>query len=352
MQNPIFKYPPFFFTSMNNALLEQATTTYAQHFPPETCFERALFYSWDCSIKDCGFCYMSAHTKRSTTTTAQRSTASLLAEVILCKKLGWDIGFLSGGINSLTHTQLKDLLHKIHQTYGQKIWLNAGPISAEKLKEYQPYIKGVVGSIETINPELHKKVCPSKPIEPYVKMFEDAHSLGLQNAMSFIVGMGETLQDFELLKTFITTYNITKIHLYGLIPHKGTMFEHAQPPTPEYQATWITNIRCTFPKINIQCGIWEDRVNSVGMLLKAGANTISKFPATKKFGTPEAHKIEQQACNVGRQFNGTLTKMPEINIDEEIAPLPFEDGLKQQIKQKLQQYIVRMSKQKIILCEP
>ncbi|MDO8660702.1 MAG: radical SAM protein, partial [Candidatus Woesearchaeota archaeon] len=84
------------------------------NFSPTTCFERAIFYSWDCSIKDCGFCYMSAHTKRITTDKiARRSTASILAEVILCKKLGWEIGFLSGGINAFTHTELKYLLQKI-----------------------------------------------------------------------------------------------------------------------------------------------------------------------------------------------------------------------------------------------
>lgn len=333
-----------------NQLINQARQTYAENFPQETCFERAIFYSWDCSIKDCGFCYMSAHTKKETTLTAKRSTSSILAEIILCKKLGWEIGFLSGGINSLTHTELKDLLHKIFVVYGQKIWLNVGSISIEKLRDYAQYIKGVVGSIETINPELHKKVCPSKPIEPYEKMFQDAQKLGLQNAMSFIVGIGETLEDFELLKRFVQKHLISKIHVYGLIPHKGTMFERAQPPTADYQAEWIARIRCEFPTINIQCGIWEDRVERVGFLLKAGANTVSKFSAIKQFGSQEAQHIEHQARNAGRTFKGTLTKMPEINIDEEISPLQFDDKLKQQIKQKLLQYLNTMNK-KTIRCE-
>lgn len=332
-----------------NHLLQKAQQTYAEHFPQETCFERALFYSWDCSIKDCGFCYMSAHTKKESTLTATRTTASILAEVILCKKLGWEIGFLSGGINSLTHTELKDLLHKIFVVYEQKIWLNAGPISAEKLKDYQHYIKGVVGSIETINPELHKKICPSKPMEPYKKMFNDAQKLGLQNAMSFIVGIGETFGDFELLKQFAQKHSISKIHVYGLIPHKGTMFEHAQPPTADYQAEWIARIRCAFPLINIQCGIWEDRVERVGLLLKAGANTISKFSAIKKFNSKEAQQIEQQAIEAERVFRGTLTKMPQINVDE-VDKLQLDNNLKQQIKQKLLQYLNTMNR-KVILCE-
>ncbi|MBI4140989.1 radical SAM protein [Candidatus Woesearchaeota archaeon] len=333
-----------------NQLLLNAQQTYQKHFQPTTCFERAIFYSWDCSIKDCGFCYMSAHTKKETTPTATRSTASILAEVILCKKLGWDIGFLSGGINALTHTQLKELLHKIFAVYGQKIWLNIGPIPLEKLKEYTPHIKGIVGSIETINPELHKKVCPSKPKEPYEKMFEHTTALGLKNAMSFIVGMGETLDDFELLKQFVQKYSINKIHVYGLIPHKGTMFENTPPPTAEYQAEWIARIRCEFPTINIQCGIWEDRTERIELLLKAGANTISKFQAIKKFNSPEAQQIEQQAAAARRTFKGTLTKMQEINADEEVSQLQFDDELKQQIKQKLTTYLTTMSRN-TVACE-
>ncbi|MBI4142150.1 radical SAM protein [Candidatus Woesearchaeota archaeon] len=334
-----------------NELINTAQQTFQQHFPPTTCFERAIFYSWDCSIKDCGFCYMSAHEHRKNTPKQPvRTTASILAEVILCKKLGWEIGFLSGGINALTHTELKELLHNIYAVYGQKIWLNIGPVAVDKLKEYSQYIKGVVGSIETINPELHKKVCPSKPTAPYEKMFEYAQQLGLQNAMSFIVGIGETINDFQLLEQFIKKYNITKIHIYGLIPHKRTMFENTKPPTAEYQAEWIARIRCVFPTINIQCGIWEDRTERIELLLKAGANTVSKFQAIKYFGTKKAKDIEEQATKAGREFKGTLTEMPQINTDTEVEPLQLDEKLKQQTKQKLADYINRMNRN-TILCE-
>src|SRR3989344_1053904 len=225
-------------------LIEQAEKTYLENFPAETCFERAIFFSWDCSIKDCGFCYMSAHTKRKTSPKiARRSTESMLAEVILCKKLGWEIGFLSGGISAFKYSELKYLIEKIVQTYSKKIWLNAGPIPPEKLKEYSPYLEGVVGSIETINQELHKKICPSKPMLPYEKMFENALDLGLQNAMTFVLGMGESIYDLELLKKFVKKYKISKITFYGLLPHTGTMFENAQPPSAEYQAEWIARTR-------------------------------------------------------------------------------------------------------------
>lgn len=327
-------------------LLNQAQQAYLQNFANETCFERAIFFSWDCSIKDCGFCYMSAHTKRKTTKIARRSTASILAEAILCKKLGWEIGFISGGINAYTQPELKDLLEKIHITYGQKVWLNAGPITLQRLKQFQPYICGVIGSIETTNPKIHKKICPSKPTKPYEQMFTNALKLNLQNAITLIIGVGETIKDFELLKQFIQKYQITKIHFYGLIPHKGTMFENAQPPTAEYQAEWIAKTRTAFPQINIQCGIWQDRTERIPLLLKAGSNSISKFSAIQYFATKTSNAIEQQAKKAGRNFKGTLTQMPQINTIEETDKLPFDKTLKQQIKNKLEEYIQTMTANK------
>lgn len=324
-------------------LLKQAQQVYSGNFSNDTWFERAILFSWDCSIKDCAFCYMSAHTKRKTTTKiARRSIESMLAETILCKKLGWEIGFISGGINAFTQPELKDLLQKIFEISEEKIWLNVGPVSLQKLKEFLPYIKGVVGSIETINPQLHKKICPSKPTQPYEQMFADAQKLGLKKAMTFIVGVGETIKDFDLLKEFIKKYEVDKIHFYGLIPHKGTIFENSQPPTAEYQAEWIAKTRIEFPKIDIQCGIWADRTERIPFLLKAGANSISKLQAITKFGSKIAKEIEQQAKNSGRKFKGTLTKMPAINIESEVDKLPFENKLTQKIKQKLNDYIETM----------
>lgn len=326
-------------------LLIKAQKVYLQNFKAETCFERAIFFSWDCSIKDCGFCYMSAHTKRQNSNKiARRSTESMLAEVISCKKMGWELGFVSGGINAFTQPELKELLEKISITYGQKVWLNAGPIPMQKLEELAPFLKGVVGSIETINSELHKKVCPSKPTLPYEQMFESAKKIGLKTAMTFIIGLGETIEDFDCLKKFIQKYDIDKIHFYSLIPHKGTMFENAKIPSAQYQAEWIAKTRIEFPKIDIQCGIWSDRVDRINLLLKAGANTISKFQAITKFGTQTAHQIEEQATKSQRKFNGTLTKFLQINAEKEVEELPFEKELKQKIKNKLIEYVEVMKK--------
>ncbi len=203
-----------------------------------------------------------------------------------------------------------------------------------------------MGSIETINPTIHKKVCPSKPIKPYENMFNISKKLKLKNSMTIILGLGETIEDFELLKKFIKKHNIVKIHFYGLNPQKGTIFEKTKPPKKEYQAKWIKKTRKAFPKIDIQCGIWKDRVNYISTLLKAGSNSISKFPSIRCFNSIYAKKIEEQAKKANRRFIGSLTKLPKIDWNKEIDKLNIEKELKKQIKNKLSRYLEVMKKSK------
>ncbi len=325
-------------------LIEQANTIYKQNFPPTTCFERAIFFSWWCGINDCGFCYMSALPKEKTVKeTAIRHEASILAETWLCKKLGWEFGFFSGGINAFNTDKIEDMLKKINIVYGEKVWINIGPVPKTILQQYAPYIKGVVGSIETVNEEVHKKACPSKPALPYFRMFDAAHELGLQNSMTFIVGLGETRVDFPLLVDTIRKYHISKIHFYGLVPHEGTLYANTPAPSAEYQAWWIAKTRIAFPTIDIQCGIWSDRVERISLLLQAGANSISKFQAIKLFATAHAKAIEEQAHLAGRTFRGSLTTVPFMDLNE-IDAFGFDAVLTSQIKKKALQYMKIMKR--------
>lgn len=310
-----------------------------------TCFERAIFYSWSCQLEECcKYCYMSTLPKEKRTKEKVRSFASLLAETIITKKLGWDYGFLSGGVGVFSDEKILDLLKKTNKIMEEKVWINIGVLSKKQMELLKPYIKGVVGTVEVLNPILHKRICPSKPIAPVEKMFENAKELGILRGMTLIVGLGETIDDFELLKKFIEKHGISKIHIYGLNPQKGTMFENAQPPTIEYQSEWIRKTRKAFPDIDIQAGIWLDRVNYVAELLRAGANSISKFPALKAFGSEQAKEIEKQAKLAGRKFIGTLSKIPKIDWDKEVDKLKLDNELKENIKKKLKDYLRLMEK--------
>jgi biotin synthase-like enzyme len=325
-------------------LMQQAQAVYNENFSNVVTFERAIFFSWGCTIGDCTFCYMSTQPESKAPTETRRSTASLLAEFLLAKELGWDIGFFTGGIGVFTPKEMETLLQQIYAIADEKVWLSIGPVAKPVLQRYLPYIRGVVGSTETINSELHKRVCPSKPLAPYERMFDSATELGLEKAMTFIVGMGESKEDFPLLEAFIRKYKINKIHIYGLIPQAGTMFEASPIPTQEDQAWWIAQLRVVFPTLDIQCGIWEDRVERVSFLLQAGANSISKFKATKLFGTAIAHEIERQASLGGRNFQGSLTELPNNDWGAKVDSLPFDPLLREQIKEKLFLYLKKMEK--------
>lgn len=329
---------------MKDKLIDKANKIYLQNFEPVTSFERAIFFSWYCSIADCAYCYMSTNPEKHKRNTARRTTESILAEIILSKNLSWDIGFISGGINAYSQIEFRNLLKNIYKLYKEKVWINIGALSPKTLEDYKPYIKGVVGAVETINPKIHSKVCPSKPIKPIVKMFEYAKNLELKKAITIIIGLGETIDDYNLLRDFIECNKIDKIHYYSLVPHKDTIFENAESVNPLYQAEWIAKTRVDFPKINIQAGIWVDRVENVSLLLKAGANSISKFPSIRLFNSKEAKTIENEAKKANRKFLGTLTRLPEIDVEKEIKNLEFSEEMKKRIKKKLETYLKSMGK--------
>lgn len=325
-------------------LMKKAEEVYLANFPKETCFERAVFFSWGCNIGDCTFCYMSTQPKDKLKKLARRSHESILAEFILANNLGWEIGFFSGGTNVMPKEEMFFLLKTIMEITGKKTWLNVGPLSSLNLEDYASYLKGVVGSIETINPKVHLKVCPSKPIRPYELMFDEAKKIGLERGMTIILGLGETNKDFPLLIDFIKKHEVSKIHLYSLIPHQGTSFENSPIPSKEEQAWWIAQLRINFPKLDIQCGIWEDRIERTSFLLQAGANSFSKFKALKLFGTDIAKDLEEQAELAERNFQGTLTKLPNIDWNKEVDKLSINQELKNKIKEKLSQYLSQMRK--------
>jgi biotin synthase-like enzyme len=326
-------------------LIEQAENVYKNNFPNTTWFERAVFYSWSCKIRDCKFCYMSTRPEESKNE-GVRSEASILAETLIIRELGWKFAMLSGGYGVLSEEKLIQLIRNINTVMGEKIWLNIGVINNPMSEKLFPYIQGIVGSTETVDKELHDALCPSKPLEPIEKMFERNITKGIKNGMTFIIGMGETKKDFTLLEKFIRRYKIERIHLYSLNPHPGTIFEHKPLPKPEYQAWWIAKTRMAFPTIDIQCGIWDDKVEDLSLLLRAGANSISKYPAIRRFNSSTANKIETEAKKAKREFKGSLTTMPEVDWDEKVAALQIDEELKQQIKKKLDAYLKTMSRKK------
>ena len=321
-------------------LLDKADACVVAHHGTAVRFERSIFFSWYCSIRDCAFCYMSTQPKDKTRM-ARRTFESLYVETFLSRVLGWQFGFLSGGTGVYTPAEIKGLIKNVSGILGKRIWLNIGVISETLLKDISPFIEGVTGSVETVDRELHPKVCPSKPLEPIEKMYGHAAALGLQNAMTFIIGLGEKPSVIRELEEFISKHHIVKIHLYGLNPQAGTAYESTTPPSKYLQAWYIANIRLAFPDLDIEAGVWEDRISYIPLLLHAGATSLSKFPATRLFGKKQSFDFEDAVRSAGREFLGTLTKMPAPGFDwvAQIAKLDADEDVKELIRKKLFDYV-------------
>ncbi|MFH1399961.1 MAG: radical SAM protein [Nanoarchaeota archaeon] len=322
-------------------LMRAAQSVYAERFPLTTNFERAIFFSWYCAVRDCQFCYMSTQPKKPVAEAkeARRSIPPMLAEALIAKVMRWEIGFISGGIGAFTFEELLDFIKKLNSISAQKHWLNIGPIPARHLERLAPHIKGVVGSVETLNPSLHDQVCPSKPLRPYLSMFDDATRLGISKAICIIVGLGESIQDVGITSDIIARYGISKAHVYGLNPVPGTALGHLPPPTKEYQAEWIARLRLAHPGLDIQCGIWQDKVEYVETLLRAGANSISKYPILRRFSDPATVMIKRHADAAGRRFTGIVDAVPDVDWDGLVDELPFDPQTKVAMRLAVRNYV-------------
>jgi len=331
-------------------LLENSNKVFLENFKPEVWFGRCIFISWYCDVGTCKFCFRATQKDRiKFASHARRSVPSILTEALLAKKLGWELEFLTGGYRILPFPELVKIAELVSKVYGEKVWLNLGALKKEELEAFRPYVKGIVSSIEAINPELHDRICPNKPIGPYEEMFSYAE--GFKKSMTIVIGLGEKREDFELLAKFIEKHKLDRITFYALKPVKGSPYTHG-PDSKDY-AWWIAQTRIRFPKLQIIAGTTYKRVmceddcdtkDEIQFILRAGANAVTKFPATKQFGSIAAKKIEQDVKNAGRKFISTLTKMPDIDWCAEVDSLDIDDVLKEKLRHVLKDYLKNMEK--------
>ena len=147
--------------------------------------ERAVFLSWWCDKGDCAFCYMSTQkNKIKDPTKARRNVSNIYAEAEMCKRLDWNIEFLSGGYKSFTTSEIKEIATNIKNITGDGVWLNTG--ITDELAEYGSEIKGITGAVEVANPEIHNKVCPSKSLDDISNMLDVAGDLGFKKVLKLV----------------------------------------------------------------------------------------------------------------------------------------------------------------------
>lgn len=270
---------------------------------------------------------------------ARRTPASIITEAFLCKKLGWDIEFLSSGYRVLEKEYVLRILKNLFAVTGKKQWLNIGALTRQELEFYKDYIEGSCGAVETINPKIHDIVCKNKPVAPIIKMYKACDALGLKKAMTLIIGMGESIEDFPKLKAFITEHRIDRITMYALNPIRGTMF--TTMPDAHYYLEWIAKTRNAFPGLEIIAGVRNDRIDTVPKLMDIGVNSITKFIALRNFNSKDAQDIESSVSRSGKVLQGSLTKLPKIDLDE-IDSLDIEPHLREKVKVKLASYLRMM----------
>lgn len=318
-------------------LLADAKEVYRKNFSNDCWLGRCIFLSWYCSLGDCDFCYRSTQKhKIKFPENARRRKESIYTEAIIAKALNWKLEFLTGGYGIYDFEDLIEIAKVCSEIYQQKIWLNFGVLSRVQLEKFKPYVEGVVASVETLEPKLHKKVAPGKPLKPFQNMLNNARELGLKRSMTIVLGLGEPIKDYKLVKEWIKEYGLERITYYSLRPVKGTPYNKG--PDPEYVAKWVAKTRIDFPKIEIVVGTAETRILEIHLLLEAGANAITKIPATKLFGTTGAEQITGEVRKAERNFVSELEKLPKINWETEVNKLSITDDRKKKVLEKIEDY--------------
>lgn len=314
--------------------------------PKEVYFERALFFSWYCGLGDCTFCYMSVQKNKITDPKkARRRFESVFAEAIISKVLNWKIEFVSGGYDSYEFEELVFLIKGIYSITNQKQWLNLGTLTKDQLIAMKPYTQGYAGTIETVNWNLRKIVCPSKTMTPIYKSFEYCDEIGIDKSITIIIGLGETIDDVKHLIKFITENGIKRITFYALNPHKETPFKTS--PSKEYYCEWIRKTRVALPDLEIIAGAWVDKTDYYSAMLLAGADHITKIPSIRQFNNEKLQAITKEIESTGVNFKSNLTKLPSIDWNAKVDNLDsniFNSEMKEKIRKKLESYLKQMKK--------
>ena len=315
-------------------LIKKANETTLNRHGNLITLERAVFLSWWCDKGDCAFCYMSTQkNKIKDPTKARRNIYNIYAESEMCKRLDWNIEFLSGGYESFTTQEIKEIATTIKDITGDGVWLNTG--ITDDLAEYGSEIKGITGAVEVANPEIHERVCPSKKLDDISHMLDTADDLGFKKAITIILGLGETLDDVQYVIDYIRDHKIDRVIFYSLNPHKETIYANSSQPASLYYAQVVAQVRLAFPDIEIICGTWIDNLANIGILILSGANGITKFPLFKMFGTKYGKRVEEEVKWAGRELKGTFTDKDQLGPKQSEVSPDLDKFIKRYVKESL-----------------
>ena len=315
-------------------LIKKANETTLKRHGNLITLERAVFLSWWCDKGDCAFCYMSTQkNKIKDPKKARRNISNIYAEAEMCTRLDWNIEFLSGGYESFTTQEIKQIATTIKDITGDGVWLNTG--ITDELDQYGSEIKGITGAVEVANPKIHESVCPSKKLSDISNMLDAAGDYGFKKAITIILGLGETLEDVDYIIDYIKDHNIDRVIFYSLNPHKETIYANSSQPASLYYAQVVSQVRLAFPDIEIICGTWIDNLANIGILILSGANGITKFPLFKMFGTKYGKRVEEEVKWAGRELKGTFTDKSKLGDEKSDISPELDRFIKRYVKESL-----------------
>ena len=327
-----------------NKLIAQAKILTQENHSSDIYFERSVFINWTCGIADCKYCYLSTKPKHKfgAKTTAKRSQASILAECIICKLMGWRVGYLTGGLRVETTDELIDLANKCETVLGHKTSLNFGPFSKGEVDKLTHHIDGMGSAIESFNEELHNFICPSKPLKQLMGFLGHLEENKLGKIITIILGMGEKMSDVEEVIRKVEEYKIDIVQLCFLKPQPDTVFKDVPSPDMEYMAWWASKLRIAHPKLKLKVALVHERIDDLHVLLDAGVNDFSRFMIYKDFCSPFAHKLVEETKKANRNLKGHFVDLPELDLEAEVKKLDLDDELKTDILEKVNQYYEKL----------
>ncbi|MFT4343332.1 MAG: radical SAM protein [Candidatus Woesearchaeota archaeon] len=323
-----------------NELIEQGNKVYKDNFDGTVWFERSIFTNWTCGIADCKYCYLSTRPKLEKG--AVRSRESILAEVLLCKSMGWRVGYLTGGLRVEPTEYLVGLGKLINDVLGERIMFNYGPYTKTETKMLSETLRGMGCAIESFDPKLHSFICPSKPLNSLIKFLGYLEDNSMEKLITIILGIGETMDDVNEVIDYVQKYNITSVQLCFIKPQYGTVFAKVESPDPKYMAWWTAKLRIACPKLIIKIALVRDRIEDFSLMLNAGANCFSRYLVFNDFGNDFARQLVAECKRVNRTLEGNFLSIPAINESELFKDVPIE--MLPVVKEKFFQYIHKLEK--------
>jgi len=318
-------------------LVSYANKVFVENFGRDVWFGRCVFLSWYCSRGTCDFCFRSTQKhKIAFAEDARRSKESVFSEALISKVSDWKLEFLTGGYDVYSFDELLFASKICSEIFEEKIWVNLGVLKKEELVALEPFVEGVVASLETVNSLIHTKVCPDKAFEPYLEMLKVAGELGFKRGITIVLGLGESLSDYVFAKKIIEDYGVERVTYYALRPVRGTPYSNG--PEPEDVVEWIARTRIDFPKLEIMVGTAVSRLPEIKYFLEAGANGFTKLPATRIFGSDLAKSLSGIVSDAGRVFKSDFVKLNSDSWPLMVDKLSLSASEKVSLLAKLTKY--------------